>query len=363
MTTRTSIPQMEPSFDAAEPRAIADYMANGGWLTEHTKTAEFEESLKDYIGSQHVVILPNGTLSLTVALLALGIGRGDEVIVPDMTMIASANSVLLAGAGCVLADVEPTTLCLDRTACERAITPKTKAIMLVSLNGRSPDMTEWAGFAKRRGLALIEDAAQSLGSRCQGRHLGTFGDVGSFSFSAPKIITTGQGGCLVTDRADLAHRIRLIKDFGRERAGVDKHISLGFNFKFTDLQAVVGLEQMKKLPWRANRKKDIFALYRSLLADLPEVRFLETDLTQTSPWFVDIYVARRDELAAVLRAAGIGSRPVYPPVHTQAPYHSAGRYPISTQASHTGLWLPSGSNLTDDEVSKICRAIRSFYGK
>jgi perosamine synthetase len=216
-------------------------------------------------------------------------------------------------------------------------------------------------LAREHDLVIVEDAAQSLGSRSAGKHLGTFGDVGSFSFSAPKVITTGQGGALITDSEDLMEKIRRIKDFGRSRGGIDEHEVIGFNFKFTDLQAVVGIEQMKKLEWRVDRKKEIFALYRDELAGVRQVEFIETDLDDTSPWFIDVLVPEREDLRSFLKSKGIGSRPFYPPIHRQAAYAIEGNYPVSEEVSAHGLWLPSSSSLRDEDVDRICREMSMFF--
>jgi perosamine synthetase len=233
--------------------------------------------------------------------------------------------------------------------------------MLVSLNGRCPDMERAVALCQKHNLVLIEDAAQSLGSHYKGRHLGTWGTIGSFSFSAPKVITTGQGGAVVTENDELAARSRKIKDFGRRQAGVDFHEIVGYNFKFTDLQAVVGIAQMKKLSWRVERKKKMFTVYRDALADLPEVKFLETNLEETSPWFIDVYVPQRDDLRVHLEAGGIGSRPIYPALHSQQAFGLPGHFPVTDRAVAEGLWLPSSSFLTDDDIGRVCDAIREFF--
>jgi len=355
------INQMEPWIGTEEKQAVLEYLDSGGWLTEFKRTREFEHMIADYVGSRYAVVVSNGTVSLFVALAALGIGVGDEVIVPDFTMIASANAVILAGARPVLVDIDRQNLCLDLELAERAIAPRTKAIMLVSLNGRSPDMEKAASLCRQRGLFLVEDSAQSLGSRWHGKHLGTFGHIGSFSFSAPKVITTGQGGALVTDDEALYHRISKIKDFGRRESGVDYHETLGYNFKFTDLQAVIGIEQMKKLDWRVKRKKEMFALYRELLRDVVEITFVETNLEDTSPWFIDILVSDPLALAAYLRKQGISTRPFYPAIHSQPAYGWDGAYPNSDFVATHGLWLPSSSFLNDEEIHVICSKVKSFY--
>lgn len=357
------INQIEPWIGDEEKRAMIEYLDSGDWLTEFKQTRKFEQMICEYVGSKYCSVVNNGTVSLTLACMALGLKEGDEVIVPDFTMIASANSVLLGGARPVLVDIGRENLCLDLELAQEAITPKTKAVVFVSLNGRCPDMNEVVSFAKKNDLFLIEDAAQSLGSRYKSQHLGTFGNVGSFSFSSPKIITTGQGGAIVTDNKSLYEKVSMIKNFGRAQSGVDKHEILGYNFKFTDLQAVIGIEQMKKLDFRVRRKKEIYRLYRKLLSDIEIIKFIDTNLEDTAPWFIDILVEKdRDSLAKFLKKEGIGTRPFYFPVHTQAPYKiTNGNYENSIYVSQRGLWLPSSSFLSDEDIVYICNKIKDWY--
>ena len=353
------IPQHEPSFDSDEGNAVSEYMRSGGWLTEHTKTSEFERAIAEYTGAKHCIVVPNGTLSLTLSGLALGIGPGDEVIVPDYTMVATATAFMLLGAKPVFVDVEPETLCLKSALVERAITPKTKAVVLVSANGREPRM--WSPWF---GVPVIEDAAQSLGSRFHdGRHCGRFGLVGSFSFSAPKIISTGQGGAVITDDDALAAKMRRFKDFGRARGGMDIHDSVGFNLKFTDLQAVVGLEQMKKVPERVARKRAILTRYWNALADVADVQFFPMNLDYQTPWFIDILANRRDELQAYLGEHGIGTRVMYPPLHRQKAFKGQDNLvcPVAERVGRDGLWLPSSVQLADADIDRVCEEIRAFY--
>ena len=360
------INQMEPWIGEEEKLAVIEYLDSGGWLTEFKHTREFERMIADYVGSKYVSVVNNGTISLFIALMALGIKNGEEVIVPDYTMIASANAAILAGAKPVLVDIDRTNLCLDLDLVEKAITPKTKVIMLVTINGRYPEMEKFVKFAHDRNLFLIEDAAQSLGSRYKGKHLGTFGDVGSFSFSAPKVITTGQGGALVTDSEEIYAKILKIKDFGRAQGGVDYHETMGYNFKFTDLQAVIGIEQMKKLDWRVKRKKGMYKLYKDLLEDVEGIEFINTNLEDASPWFIDILIEsgkkERDKLASFLDEREIGTRPFYPAIHTQPPYSWVkGDFKNSEYVSTRGLWLPSASFLSDEDIRKVCAEIRNFF--
>lgn len=235
--------------------------------------------------------------------------------------------------------------------------------MPVAFNGRAPDMERVMGIAKKYKLFVIEDAAQALGCSYNGRHLGTFGDIGSFSFSTPKVITTGQGGALATDRKDYYERIVRLKDFGRIDRNTQDHDTIGYNFKFTDMQAAIGIVQMKKLAWRLSRKKEMYRLYHDLLHDVDSVKFIATDLTQTSPWFIDIIVPDPVKLARFLASKHIGTRFFYPAIHTTKPYRTHAVYPNALWASRHGLWLPSSTFLTDSDITRVCRAIRSFYEK
>ena len=238
----------------------------------------------------------------------------------------------------------------------------TKAVIHVSLNGRCNDLEALKRLCREKNLMLIEDAAQSLGSWQKGSHLGTLADIGIFSFSVPKIISTGQGGALVTNNDDLAHKIRRLKDFGRARGGIDTHDTVGFNFKFTDVQAVIGLEQMKKLPERIGRKKEIYQRYESGLKGLSTVEMIATNLEDTCPWFIDIYVEEPVRLSAVLKSKEIGSRLVYPPIHSQKAYdYSHSVLPVSNRYCQRGLWLPSSFLLSNDDIDRTCDAVRRFF--
>lgn len=357
------ISQMEPSFDMREADAVYEYMKSGGWCTEFKKTREFEQMICDYTGAKHCWITANGTVSLSIALMAVGVGVGDEVICPDYTMVATPNSAELIGAKAVFVDIDKGSLCMDLDAMMRAVTEKTKAVLLVSINGRYPArMEEFVSFCKGKGIHLIEDAAQSLGSFCHGRHLGRFGEIGSFSFSAPKVITTGQGGALITDDDELADKIKKIRDFGRDKGGSDHYLVKGWNFKFTDLQAVLGIEQMKKLPGRVERKKKMGILYESLLKDIPGVELVPTNYEDTSPWFFDILCERREELQAFMREKGVGTRPFYPPLHAEPAYgYTELSFPVAEEVAAKGLWLPSSIFLTDEQIRYVCESVRDFY--
>lgn len=357
------INQMEPTFDEKEREALNAYMLSGGWVTEFKKTREFEQEIANYTGAEYCSVVSNGTVSLAIALMACDIGTGDEVLVPDYTMAATPDAVALTGAKTVFVDVERESLCMDYEKMKVAVTERTKAVMLVSINGRYPSGIEHiVEFCKERGIVLIEDAAQSLGSFYKEKHIGRYGKIGSFSFSAPKIITTGQGGALITDDKALFERIRLIRDFGRASGGSDHYLTKGWNFKFTDLQAVVGLEQMKKLAQRVKRKKELGKIYERELHGIPEIELIKTDFINTPPWFFDILCERRDELVRYLKTREIGSRPFYPALHKEPAFRCEGNFPNAEYAADHGLWLPSTVSLSDETVVHICGVIKEFYG-
>jgi perosamine synthetase len=366
MSKNNFIDQMKPLFGAEEKQALSEYMDEGGFLTEYKKTKTFEEMIADYTGSKHCIVVNNGTISLTLASLASGIKSGDEVIVPNYTMVATPNSIKIFGAKPIFVDIELDNLCLDFELIKKAITPKTKAIILMSANGRYPKIgiEYFENLCKEKKITLIEDAAQSLGSFYpDGRHIGRAGLVGSFSFSTSKIISTGQGGALITDNDDIAKKIRKLKDFGRESGGNDIHDTIGFNFKFTDLQACVGIEQMKKLRSRIIRKKEIWIKYYNNLKNLNQIKFFKHDLENTSPWFIDCLVEDRNSLMDYLKSQNIGSRIMYPPLNKQKAFNLKGNFKNSNLIGKKGLWLPSSVQLKDSDLDRICEVITKFYNR
>lgn len=358
------IPQMRPLFGELEKIELEQYLAQDVFYTEFNKTREFETLIADFVGSKHCVVVNNGTISLTLAALALGIGHGDEVIVPNYTMIATANAMQLIGAEPIFVDVDPTTLIISADNVEQKISAKTKAVIVMSANGREhPDgINSLIELCNKYNLHIIEDAAQSLGSfYSTGKHVGTEGLIGSFSFSAPKIISTGQGGALVTDDEDLAEVLRKLKDFGRSSGGQDVHPQIGYNFKFTDLQACVGIAQMKQLEQRLHRKKDIWKKYKKNLQGCSGIELFDHDISICTPWFIDARVEDRDGLMAHLIKNQIGTRKMYGPVNAQGAYNKPGSFPVSEEIGKVGLWLPSMIQLSDNQIDRICDAVMNYY--
>lgn len=359
------ISQMEPWFDDEEAKAVYEYMNTGGWVTEFRKTFEFQDLIKAYTGAKHCFIVNNGTVSLSLMAMAAGIKAGDEVLVPNYTMVATPNALKMFGAEPKFIDVDPETLCISLNEIEKNITSKTKAVFLMNANGRYPlDINEIVSYCEKKSLILLEDSAQALGSFYpDGVHQGRKGIAGSLSFSAPKIISTGQGGAIITDDDALAHKVSRLKDFGRSGGGNDIHETIGFNFKFTDVQAVIGIVQMGKLDWRVNRMKEIYARYKENLSSLDQLNFFSQDLDKTTPWFIDVKVENRDGLIAYLKANNIGTRVMYPPINKQQAYNEPGEHVVSNEIGVKGLWLPSSSKLSNNQIDYICDKIAYFYNR
>ena len=356
--------QSRPVFDECEARATFEYMRDGtNFVTEYKKTEELEAMICAFTGAKHVIMTTSGTSAIMLALLAHKIGVGDHVIVPDYTMIATANAVRALGAIPILVDVSPLTQTITLDAIRQTISRSTvpiKAVIHVSLNNRHAGIEEIADFCASNNIQLIEDAAQSLGCFVRpGRHYGTFGSIGCFSLSTPKIISTGQGGFCITNNDDFAAEMRRIKNFGRQYGGVDVFETFGLNMKFTDLQAVVGIEQMKKLPARVERMHAIFSNYYSVLYPIMKPAPFESWI----PWFVEVDVPSRDMLMFFLKQHNLQTRPAYPPVHTAPMYLDAGSQFSHAQAiSDKGLFLPTHFELNDATIFHICRLVRLFYG-
>jgi perosamine synthetase len=354
------IPLFELSVGAEEKREVMAAL-DANWITEAVKTREFERAFAGFVGAAHATAVTSGTVAIAVALMALDIGRGDEVIVPDVTMAGTANGVLLAGATPVFADVQASTGSLGPADVEPHLTSRTKAVIAVHLNGRPADVYGLSRLCADAGITFIEDAAQAIGCTVDGRSLGTFGRVGCFSLATTKTVTTGQGGVVVTSDAGIRDRLTRAKDHGRLDRSRDFHDAIGFNFKFTDIQAGIGLAQLRSIDARIARKRALYGHYASALQDTPGVKWLPTDLTSVTPWLVDIYVDDPDALSQDLQRRGVGSRRVYPPLHTQPCYRhlTRGAFPVAGQISASGLWLPSGVTLSDEQIDDVCTAVRS----
>ncbi|HVH44653.1 MAG TPA: DegT/DnrJ/EryC1/StrS family aminotransferase [Labilithrix sp.] len=361
----SNIPWWSPQIGPHELGLVKEVLESG-YINEGEVTARFERQIAELVGAKHAVATTSGTTAIFLALAARGIGHGDEVIVPDVTFIATANAVTLTGATPVLVDVDPRTLNIEPSAFERAVTSRTKAVVPVHVTGRGADMKAVCAIAKKHGLVVVEDAAEALRSKHEGRWLGTWGDAGCFSFSPNKTITSGQGGMIVTDDDALAQRVRELKDQGRPVRGTggdDLHPSLGFNFKLTNLQSAVALGQLRYLEERLARQRRIYELYAKGLAGVRGIEVIRFDIEGGAcPQWTDVLCDRRDALEEHLRARGASTRKFWFPLHTQAPYRLADdAFPTATAATKRALWLPSAFTLSDDDVRKVVEHVRSFY--
>jgi len=340
---------------------------DSNYLNEGDVTTCFEQEVAQLVRAKHAVAITSGTIALFLALAGMGVGPGHEVIVPDVTFIATANAVMLTGARPVLVDIDPASLNMDPAAMAAAITGQTKAVMPVHVSGRSANLPVILEIARAHGLLVIEDAAEAFMSAVDGKYLGTFGHAGCLSFSPNKTITTGQGGMILTDDDALHLRLRELKDHGRPVRGTggdDIHHSVGYNFKLTNLQAAVGLGQLSALHHRLERQKQIYRLYAENLSGLQGISLPGFRLEAGEiPQWTDALVERRDELDRYLRARGAHCRRFWFPIHTQAPYRLPDdQFPNSTRVIPHALWLPSAFTLSDDDVATVCEYIREFVG-
>jgi len=357
LTKTPLIIQHRPTFEKEEAEACYKYMLEDNFVTEYKQTEKLENMICEYLNCKHCIMTTSGTSALILALMALNLNEGDEVIVPNYTMIATINAVKMLKLTPVIIDVCKDTFTLDLETIKKNITEKTKAILHVSLNNRYNNMHKLAEYCEKNNFYLIEDSAQSMGCHINGKYLGTFGKIGCFSLSTPKIISTGQGGYLVTDDDNIAKQIRMIKNFGRRESGQDNFEVFGINLKFTDLQAVIGIEQMKKLEFRVKRMTEIYRLYYQQLKHIMKPPLSKNWI----PWFVDIYIKDRKSLRLFLKKHNISTRPVYGEINKTKMYYNEEIFLHSQYVSEHGLFLPSYITIKNKEILQICKLINFFY--
>ncbi len=352
------IPIARPQMGEDEKSRVWEAMASGS-LAQGPRVREFEERFAAFIDAEHAVATSSGTTALHLALLGYDVGPGDEVITVPFTFIASANSILYTGARPIFVDIAEQDFVMDADRVEAAITPRTKAIMPVSLYGQPADMPAIVEIADRRGLAIIEDACQAHGAAIGDRRSGTWG-AGTFSFYPTKNMTTGEGGMLTTNDPALADRVRLLREHGmRVRY---HHDVVGYNFRMTDIAAAIGLAQLPKLAAFNERRRAIAARYDRELRGVttPSVR----------PGVTHVYhqytlrVSRRDEFADRLKERGVGSAIYYPiPVHRQKPFVALGygneAFPVTDRLTAEVLSIPVHPSLSDDEVTQVVEAVNA----
>jgi perosamine synthetase len=359
------IPWWQPHIEKEDYRFVKQALDNN-YINEGPLVTQFEKEIATLLGAKYAVATNNCTIAIFLALKAAGIKRGDEVIVPDITFIATINAVDLLGAKPVLVDIDPATLTISLTAIERAITKKTKAIVPVHVTGRSADMTAIMKLAKKHDLRVIEDAAEALLSKYKGKFLGTIGDAGCFSFSPNKTISTGQGGIIVTNDKKIYEALKPLKDQGRPIRGTggnDLHNTIGYNLKMTNLQAAVGLGQLLHLRARTERMKRNYELYAKHLSGVGDILIYPLQEGGVPQW-TDITTNKRDELESYLKSQNIDTRKYWYPIHHQLAYKQSDKnFPESTEISYRSLWLSSAFSLTDKDILRVCKEIKKFYNK
>lgn len=365
--TRRIIPVSDPKLDGNELRYLTQCIQSN-WISSAGRfVREFEDAFAAAVGCRYGVACSNGTTALHLVLATLGIGPGDEVIIPTFTMIATANAVRYTGATPALVDAERGTWNLDVTQLAGKITPRTRGILLIHTYGHPADMDPILELAERRGLWVVEDAAEAHGARYKDRPVGSLARAASFSFYANKIITTGEGGMVTTNDAEVARIARRLRDhaFSDERHFWHKY--LGFNYRMTNMQAAVGLAQTERLEEFVGIRRANAARYTRALSKIPGLTLpVERPWARNVYWMYGVVVEdafgiSRDELRRRLARRGIETRTFFIPIHIQPIYYElykGQRYPVAEELCQRGLYLPSGATLTEAEVDYVCDSVR-----
>ncbi len=363
------IPVCEPLLGEKEVEYVLDCLKTN-WISSKGKYVDiFEEKFARYCGCNYGICTTNGTTALHLALVSAGIKPGDEVIIPTFTMIATAFAIIYTGAKPVFIDSEPETYNMDVTQIEEKITPKTKAIMPVHIYGHPCDMDPIMEVAKKNNLWVIEDAAEAHGAEYKGRKTGGIGHIGCFSFYANKIITTGEGGMVVTSDEKIAQKAQSLKDLGHSPDQRFLHTDIAFNYRMTNIQAAIGLAQFERIDELAERRRRNARLYNDLLKSIEGITIpVEKEWAKNVYWMYSILVTdefgiSRDELMDELKEKGIDTRAFFIPMHQQPALNNIGlfageRYPVAEELSKKGMYLPSSTGLSEDEISHICGTIK-----
>jgi perosamine synthetase len=365
MTDGPFIPVAAPTFDGNEKAYVLDCL-DSTWISSTGKYLDrFESAFAEFCGVKHAVACSNGTTALHLALAALGVGPGDEVIVPTLTFVATANTVTYCGAQPVFVDAEPDTWTIDAAAIEAKITPRTKGIIVVHLFGHPADMEPIKALARRHGLFVLEDAAQAHGAEYRGRRAGSLGDIATFSFFGNKIVTTGEGGMVVTDDDATAGRMRLLRTHGMDPHRRYWHPVIGYNYRMTNIAAAIGLAQLERVDWQLERRRQLAAWYREELEESDAVTpQAERKWARHVWWMFSVLIgedtADRDDVMDSMRQRGIETRPIVHPLHTLPPYRAATlgqAFPVAESIARRGINLPTWAGLTREQVRRVCETL------
>ena len=363
---RSQIPVAAPLLGERELVYVSECVLTG-WVSSSGRfVTKFEEMFAQFCEVPYAISASNGTTALHLALLGLGIGPGDEVIVPTLSFIASANSVLYVGATPVFVDSEAVTWNIDPESVSRAITPRTKAVMAVHLYGHPANLAALRQLCDQHGLFLIEDAAEAHGSTFDGRRIGSYGDVAAFSFFGNKIVTTGEGGMLTTQNAELARKMKMLRDHGMSPERRYHHPVLGYNYRLTNLQAALGVAQMERIDAILTAKRRIGKEYSDGLSGSIGLQLPQEIAPATSVyWLYSLLidpkesVVDRDGLMGILKQEGIETRPFFGPIHKQPIYDTRQKLPVAEDASARGISLPSQVTLSSADISRIAATVRA----
>lgn len=353
-----------PDLSGNEQAYVAECIETT-WISSAGKfITQFEDAFADLCGARHAIATNNGTTALHLALVAAGIGPGDEVIVPVLTYIASANAVRYCGAEPVFVDVEPDTMNIDPRALEAAITPRTRAIMPVDLYGNPADLPAVTEVARAHGLLVIQDAAEAHGAEVDGRRVGSLADATSFSFFGNKIVTTGEGGAVTTDDDDLAARLRLLRGQGMDPERRYWFPEVGFNYRMTNVAAAIGVAQLERFDQMLAARDLLSSTYDAALRDLPDVTLpVQRPGTRRVNWMYTVTLDgltldQRDAVIRGMHGDGIETRPVFHPLHHLPPYRQAdGLYPVAERLGATGISLPTHLGVTSDDVALVAERL------
>lgn len=365
------IPVCEPFLSGKELEYVADCLKTN-WISSKGKyIEEFEERFAAYCGCKYGITTTSGTTALHLALVSVGIGPGDEVLIPTFTMMATAFAVVYTGARPVLVDAEPETWNIDTVKIEEKITDKTRAILPVHIYGHPCDMGPIMEVAQKHNLYVIEDAAEAHGAEYKGRKAGGIGHVNCFSFYANKIITTGEGGMVVTNDEGIAEKARRLKDLAHSPEKRFLHSDIGFNYRMTNIQAAIGLAQFERIDELVERRRKNAYLYNSKLKDIPGITLPpEKEWAKNVYWMYAILIQdefgmNRDKVMERLREKEIDTRAFFIPAHQQPAFQNMGlfqseSYPVAEELGRRGLYLPSGSGLTEEQIESICQRVKGI---
>lgn len=367
------IPVNEPLLNGNEKKYLNECIDTGWISSEGPFIKQFEERFAARAGRKFGIAVANGSVAIDASIVALGIGKGDEVIMPTFTIISCAAAIVRAGAVPVVVDADPQTWNMDVTKIEALITPRTKAIMVVHIYGLPVDMDPVLSIAAKHGLKVIEDAAEMHGQTYNGKPCGSFGDISTFSFYPNKHITTGEGGMIVTDDEKLAERCRSLRNLCFLPYKRFVHEELGWNFRMTNIQAALGLAQLERLDEFVARKRAMGALYRQHLSGIPALQLQpgSTSYAENIFWVFGMVLNESvgydaEEAMKRLAAKQIGTRPFFFPMHEQPVFRKMGLFqgtscPVAERIARRGFYVPSGMALTTDQITTVASTVKELF--